>query len=308
MKHLVQMTIAMLLLSTFAMADQASLAKPPIYDESANARADVAKALAKAARENKRVLLQIGGNWCPWCHKLHELFASDKAIARELLYEYEVVNVDIAHGEKNRDLLAEYGIKAKGYPYLAVIGADNKLVTQQETGALEDGPKHDPKKVLEFLTQWQAPALNANEVLTKALSQAGGEGKRVLIRFGAPWCGPCHMLDDVLYQPAVDEAIKTEIVSIKIDIDRMKSGKELQTRYQTSGGIPWYAVLDDKGKVLFTSDLSPGKNIGFPTEPAELEHVLKMLTDAHTRMTPKQITTLKEAFTKAAAAVNQAGH
>jgi hypothetical protein len=112
----------------------------------------------------------------------------------------------------------------------------------------------------------------------------------------------------VLYQPSVDEAIKSELFSIKIDIDRMKNGMEVQSRYQTSGGIPWYAVLDDKGKVLFTSDLIPGKNIGFPTEPAELDHVLKMLTDAHTRMTPDQITTLKEAFTKAAAAANQPPH
>jgi len=298
----------LLVFANLAIADQTSLAKPPIYNESADARSDVAKAVEKAVRENKRVLLQIGGNWCPWCHKLHELFASDKAIAHELLYEYEVVNVDIAHGEKNRDLLAGYGITAKGYPYLAVIGADNKLVTQQETGALEDGPKHDPKKVLDFLIKWQAPALDAKQVLSKALSQAGGEGKRVLIRFGAPWCGWCHKLDDVLYQPAVDDAIKTELVSIKIDVDRMTNGKEVQTRYQTSGGIPWYAVLDDKGKVLSTSDLSPGKNIGFPTEPAELDHVLKMLTDAHTRMTTEQINTVKEAFTKAAVAVNQARH
>jgi len=254
------------------------------------------------------VLLQIGGNWCPWCHKLHELFAADKDIARELRYEYELVNVDIAHGEKNRDLLASYGITGKGYPYLAVIGADNKLVKQQDTGALEDGPKHDPKKVIAFLTQWQAPALDANEVFSKALGQASGEGKRVLIRFGAPWCVWCHRLDDVLYQPAVDEAIKSELVSIKIDVDRMKNGKELQSRYQTSGGIPWFAVLDEKGKVLFTSDLSPGKNIGFPTEPAELDHVMKMLTDAHTRMTAGQIDTIKRAFSEAAAAIEHGSH
>src|SRR5437899_12333600 len=106
MRYLTKIGFVFMMFAAFARADQASTAKPPVYNETADAKSDVAVALKRAARENKRVLLQIGGNWCPWCHLLHELMASDKAISHELLYEYEVVNVDIAHGEKNRDLLA----------------------------------------------------------------------------------------------------------------------------------------------------------------------------------------------------------
>ncbi len=38
-----------------------------IYNPEADARADIASAVKQAKAENKHVLLQIGGNWCPWC-------------------------------------------------------------------------------------------------------------------------------------------------------------------------------------------------------------------------------------------------
>jgi uncharacterized protein YyaL (SSP411 family) len=39
------------------------------------------RCLALAGKDGKRVLLQFGANWCPWCHKLHSLFDTDKDIA-----------------------------------------------------------------------------------------------------------------------------------------------------------------------------------------------------------------------------------
>ena len=82
-------------------------AKAPIYDESADARAQIAAALAKAKKENRRVLIQWGANWCHWCHLLHDGFKSrDKVgqndftkrpenIASKLRAEYDLVLVDV---------------------------------------------------------------------------------------------------------------------------------------------------------------------------------------------------------------------
>ena len=66
-------------------ADTATKAsRPAIYDESADGAKQIADALVVAKKENKRVLLQFGANWCGWCHKLHKLFESDTAIAVRL--------------------------------------------------------------------------------------------------------------------------------------------------------------------------------------------------------------------------------
>lgn len=44
-------------------AIQAQEAKPELYNPSADAKADIQKAVAQAKLESKHVLLQIGGNW-----------------------------------------------------------------------------------------------------------------------------------------------------------------------------------------------------------------------------------------------------
>jgi len=160
----------------------------PVYDEAADAGADIAAALAVAARKNKRVLIQWGGNWCGWCIKLHDLFRTDRTIARKILYEYEVVTVDIGRWDKHLDLVERYGadIQGSGVPYLTVLAADGSVLANQDTGSLEEGDHHDPALVLDFLETHQAPYPEAEALLANALDRAGREDKRLFLTFGAP--------------------------------------------------------------------------------------------------------------------------
>src|SRR5215510_15500317 len=94
-----------------------------IYDESADGAAQIAAALARAKKENRRVLVQWGANWCGWCRTLHNLCRNDEAIRKELLYEYDVVLVDIGRHDKHVDLLNRYGVDLTktGVPYLTIL-------------------------------------------------------------------------------------------------------------------------------------------------------------------------------------------
>ncbi|MCD6111801.1 MAG: hypothetical protein J7J86_00885 [Bacteroidales bacterium] len=47
--------------------------KAQIFNPKANAKKDINEAVAIAKKQNKNVLLQIGGNWCPWSIKFHNL-------------------------------------------------------------------------------------------------------------------------------------------------------------------------------------------------------------------------------------------
>lgn len=160
-----------------------------VYDETADAKKDVDEALARAAKENRRVLLVWGGNWCSWCKRLHQLFRENGDVARELRYEYDVVPIDIGHKDKNLDLGERYGAAfgEQGVPYLTVLDAEGNVLANQETGALEDGPKHDPAKVLAFLKKHRAPRAKAADVRDRALKEAAGKQKKLLLTFGAPW-------------------------------------------------------------------------------------------------------------------------
>ena len=86
----------------------AKTTRPAIYDENADAARQIADALALAKKEDKRVLLQFGANWCGWCHKLHKLCQTDADIAARLKEAYVVVLVDVNKGN-NSDINKKYG-------------------------------------------------------------------------------------------------------------------------------------------------------------------------------------------------------
>src|ERR1700759_5664028 len=65
-----------------------------IYPEGAQAARDIDAALATAAREKKRVLLDFGGNWCGDCQVL-EIYFHDAANRALLEQNYVLVPVNI---------------------------------------------------------------------------------------------------------------------------------------------------------------------------------------------------------------------
>ena len=136
-----------------SIAAEAPKTLPDIYDESADAAKQISDAVAQAKKENKRVLLQFGANWCGWCHKLHKLFETDKAVGSKLNSNYVVAMIDVNKGH-NKDLVTKYGGEKLGLPFIVILGADGKQVTVKNTGELEEGDHHSPEKVIAFLDQW----------------------------------------------------------------------------------------------------------------------------------------------------------
>ena len=94
---------------------------------------------------------------------------------------------------------------------------------------------------------------------------------------------------------------------MKIDVDRMKGGKDVDKRLRggKESGIPWFAFLDAKGKVLATSE-GPKGNVGFPFEPQEIAHFTSMLKATAKRIAPEQIEFLEKALQDNAAKAKSA--
>lgn len=271
------------------------------YDESADASQQISLALSRAKKENRRVLIQWGGNWCGWCLKLHALYRSDEKIAHELSYEYDLVLVDAGHEGKNMDLAKRYDatVAKDGFPYLTILDADGKVIANQETSSFENkdqkaSPGHDPKLVLEFLTKHQAPYRSAPAILEAGLADAKQSGKTVLLHFGAPWCVWCHRLEDWMARPDVAAILEKQIVDVKVDTDRSIGGKEMlqSMSHGKSGGIPWFVMLDPAGQPIIDSN-GPQGNIGFPAKPDEIEHFATMLKKA-TKLAPADLEKLLE--------------
>jgi thiol:disulfide interchange protein len=137
--------------------DTTKTARPKVYDESADGSKQIADALAIAKKENKRVLLQFGANWCFWCKRLHKMFETDQAIAEQLKNGYVLVLIDV-NGEHNQTVDLKYGHPTKfGIPAIVVLDADGKRLTTNGAG----GP-HTAKRAIAFLKQWAPPQPQTN--------------------------------------------------------------------------------------------------------------------------------------------------
>jgi glutaredoxin len=114
------------------------------------------------------VLVDLGANWCVWCHRLHHTLQTDAAVARALNDNFVLVLVDVNHrdGKKRNDAVnGRYGNPIKeGLPVLVVLDADGHQLLTQESGALEDGKDaHDPAKIIAFLQKWAPKAVIQSE-------------------------------------------------------------------------------------------------------------------------------------------------
>ena len=210
-----------------------------IYDTKADAKEQVKSATALAHRDARRVLVMFGFNGCGWCHKLHSLFASDQAIRDLLADEYVVAMVDIESpsadvllGDAKAALSADELKKGVGFPFLAVLDGDGKVVTAQRTDPLEAGGGHDPARVKAFLEKWVARKAAASKVFDEGLAQASSEDKLVFLHFGSPTCGWCHKLDGFLARADVAPLIGREFVDVKLDLSRMTGAEEILRRFR----------------------------------------------------------------------------
>ncbi len=126
-----------------------------IYSDTADAHAEIQSALATAAREHKRVILDFGGNWCGDCQVL-DLYFHDPANAGLLNTNYVLVHVNIGRYDRNTDLAEKYQVPLKkGVPGLAVLDAHGRVIYSQKNGEFEAIRKMESTSVTDFLMKWK---------------------------------------------------------------------------------------------------------------------------------------------------------
>ena len=124
-----------------------------LYDPNANARADIASALAAAKGDGKRVLLDFGADWCPDCHSLAAYM--EGAAGRALIEPaFHVVRIDVGMFNHNLDIVHEY-FQMQGIPEVVVLDASGAVVGKSaDTVSLANARGMTEKQVLDELAAW----------------------------------------------------------------------------------------------------------------------------------------------------------
>lgn len=143
-------------LSSLLYAQDSTATTKPIfgaYQPAADPEEQLKQAISDATKSDKRILLDVGGEWCKWCHYLDNFFESNPDVTAFLKDHYVLVKINFSKENLNEHFLSRFP-KVPGYPHFFVLENDGSFLYSQDTGKLEKGQGHDHDKVLSFLSQW----------------------------------------------------------------------------------------------------------------------------------------------------------
>jgi thioredoxin 1 len=120
------------------------------YDEKADARTDVQRALSTARADHRRVLLIFGANWCGDCRALDAALHGRSGPLIE--GKFDVVKIDVGNFDKNLDVDAHYGHPiGNGIPAVVVVDASDKVLFSTKGGELANARKMGDQGIYDFL-------------------------------------------------------------------------------------------------------------------------------------------------------------
>ena len=159
----------------------------------------------------------------------------------------------------------------------------------------------------------QTAALPASEVVLKeAYAKAAKEDKKVMLIFHASWCGWCKKMEASLNDPSIKPLIDNNYVIATLDVMEQPAKKNLEnpgsfevmTKLKgEKSGLPFWVILDAKGKVLGDSQVRPagasldtyGDNVGCPASPNEVAFFTALLKNT-SKLNDEQLSVIAKRF------------
>ncbi len=161
MKAIYKVILFLIIIGASAFAQDSEYIPVSKFDPQRNAEQDLALAVKEASQKGKRIILDVGGEWCIWCHRIDEFIKADKDITKFLDDNYILMKVNYSKENKNEDFLSRYP-KIEGYPHFFVLNNDGSLIHSQNTGELEHEKSYSKEKMMTFLKKW-APVRKTKE-------------------------------------------------------------------------------------------------------------------------------------------------
>lgn len=146
---------------------------------------------------------------------------------------------------------------------------------------------------------------SAASVLEKASAQAKKEKKKVFVIFHASWCSWCKKMESQMASPALGKMFTDNYVIAHLTVqergDKEKlenpGAEDLLKKYGADKtGIPFFVILDSKGKLLEDSFNAKGENLGCPASAEEVAEFRKMLKNT-SRLKDGQLDLIAQTFT-----------
>lgn len=230
-----------------------------------------AQALAKAKKENKKLMVDCYTLWCGPCRHMAKNVFPDENLGKYMNANFVCIQLDMEHGE-GPELNKTFNIEA--YPTFIFFDAEGKEMNRFEGMCMQnefqkrcerilkgeapivkedsETAKRDNRQVAEKDTIIDEGKgvnfIKGSEVhLADVLAQAKRENKRVLVDFWATWCHACMQMNKTTFRDTrIGNLMNYTFVNYAVDVDNDPDGKSLVEKFNIKA-FPTYLILNPDG-------------------------------------------------------------
>jgi len=134
MKRVSFIVFAVLVVITTSLIAQDKMESTTLkFDPTRDSFKDLKEAVIEADSTGKRILLDVGGEWCIWCHRLDGFLEAHPDLKNFMHDNFVVFKVNWSPENKNEKFLSQYP-KVAGYPHIFILEKDGKFLFSKNTG------------------------------------------------------------------------------------------------------------------------------------------------------------------------------
>jgi len=124
------------------------------YDDQRDPFKDAVAAIQLAKQTNRNVIIEIGGNWCTWCHKMDDFLEKNPEIYQQLHSKYVLLKINVSDSNENEEFMKSLP-PVLGYPHMYVSTSSGKMLLSKDTAELLDNNQYSKEHWLMFINKWQ---------------------------------------------------------------------------------------------------------------------------------------------------------
>jgi thiol:disulfide interchange protein len=151
------------LIATSAAADSELIPDYSLhYDPKRDPFQDGRDAITNAQATQRRILIELGGNWCAWCKKLDRFIENNKIVKKKLYENFVVLKVNVSDENDNHEFLSAFP-ETFGYPHFFVAKNGGSVLHSKNTAELLENGQYSEQRLLEFIERWRQKANNGKD-------------------------------------------------------------------------------------------------------------------------------------------------
>ena len=142
---------------SFFPSASASLELPAysrVYDVQRDPNDDGRAALKLAKETKRKVLIEVGGDWCTWCHVMDKFIKDHPAVEKRLHETFVVLKVNISEANDNAEFMAAFP-PAQGYPHMYITDSNGTILHSQDTGEFRENKQYSERLFMIFFDRWK---------------------------------------------------------------------------------------------------------------------------------------------------------